>query len=371
MAKLSIYFWQRIVTPHMVGLAVALARQGCDVTYAAEQLMSDERSNQGWVSPDTENVRLEMISTEPDVNKLIAATPKYAIHICQGIRANGLVGVAQAALTSRGSSYWVIMETVRDSGWRGVGKRIEYARLFSQRRVGIEGVLAIGHRTSQWLIRRGVPEGNIFPFAYFLDKGDQSPTIFRSNDLFRFVFVGRFIPLKRLDWLIVALGQLFQYEFELVIIGSGPLENALRTRAKEVLGKKVTWIGKRPSTEVRSYLVKCDCLVLPSLYDGWGAVVSEALMCGTPVICSDTCGSAGIVKKSNVGGVFNANSYSELKTALNAALENGCVSCEQRSETVVWSDAITAKVGAEYLLKIFEHSKGHGHIPLVPWSTAR
>ena len=35
-----IYFWQRIVSPHMAGLAAALAGQNCSVVYVAERTMS-------------------------------------------------------------------------------------------------------------------------------------------------------------------------------------------------------------------------------------------------------------------------------------------------------------------------------------------
>lgn len=52
----------------------------------------------------------------------------------------------------------------------------------------------------------------------------------------------------------------------------------------------------------RACMARADVLVLPSWHDGWGAVVSEALMAGTPAIASDACGSAGVVRASGVGG---------------------------------------------------------------------
>jgi glycosyltransferase involved in cell wall biosynthesis len=214
-----------------------------------------------------------------------------------------------------------------------------------------------------------VPVDKIFPFAYFLNKGDTTPIPVDIDKPFKFIFVGQLIPLKRLKLLISALGELGDLEFQLVIIGSGPLEDVLRNQSKAVLGDKAMWIGTLPSDEVPDYMAKCDCLVLPSLYDGWGAVVSEALMCGTSVICSDTCGSAGIVKKSNVGGVFKVEDGGDFKAMLKAAVQTGCVTCEQRSETVAWSDVITAKAGAQYLLDILAHRLGDKDKPQPPWSS--
>lgn len=366
----EVWFWQRIVTPHMMGLAAALAELKVSVTYVAEERMSTDRQRQGWLAPEEGGVQVVIADNKQSVRQLVAEASDNSIHICQGIRANGLVGVAQAALSTRGLTQWVIMETVRDVGWRGVIKRYEYARLFNNRRGTLQGVLATGYRTPEWLAQRGVPVDNIFPFAYFLDKGDATPVPVDIDRPFRFVFVGQLIPLKRLNLLISALGELGDLEFQLVIVGSGPLEAALRNQSRAVLGDKAIWIGRLPSDEVRSCMAKCDCLVLPSLYDGWGAVVSEALMCGTSVICSDTCGSAGIVKKSNVGGVFKAEDDGDFKAMLKSAVETGCFTREQRSETVAWSDVIAAKAGADYLLDILTYRHGDKKKPQPPWSGA-
>jgi glycosyltransferase involved in cell wall biosynthesis len=369
-AVLEAWFWQRIVTPHMMGLAAALAELKVSVTYVAEERMSTDRQRQGWLAPEEGGVQVVLADNRQSVRQLVAEAPDKSIHICQGIRANGLVGVAQAALSNRGLTQWVIMETVRDVGWRGVIKRYEYARLFNKRRGTVQGVLATGYRTQEWLAQRGVPVDNIFPFAYFLDKGDVTPIPVDINKPFKFIFVGQLIPRKRLDFLISALGELDRLEFELMVIGSGPLEDVLRHKSREVLGDKAIWIGRLPSDEVRNHMAKCDCLVLPSLYDGWGAVVSEALMCGTSVICSDTCGSAGIVKKSNVGGVFKAEDDNAFKATLKAAVQTGCVTRDQRSKTVAWSDVIAAKAGAKYLLDILTYRHGDKEKPQPPWRGA-
>lgn len=363
----DIWFWQRILTPHMMGLAAALRKLGCYVTYVAERRMSDHRKEQGWLEPEAGGVTIEIAREKQTVHQLVAAAPKNSIHICQGIRANGLVGVAQKHLAAQGITQWVVMETVRDVGWRGIIKRFEYARLFRKKRSVIAGVLATGHRTPQWVVRRGVPDEKVFPFAYFLDKGEPLEVIVEPVGPFRFIFVGQFIPRKRLSWLITALGELTGRGFELVVIGSGPLENVLRTQAERVLGDRVNWIGKLPSNEVRAYTAAADCLILPSLYDGWGAVVSEALMCGTPVICSDACGSAGVVDESGVGGIFRADNADELKACLEEVLRAGSVTRKQRSEIATWSEALGANAGAQYLLNILTADLRDSEKPQLPW----
>ena len=363
----DIWFWQGMVTPHMMGLAVALSNLRVNVTYVAAEVMSADRVQQGWLEPYAADVIVHIAQSQHAVHQLVNGAPKDSIHICGGVRVNGLVGVAQKRLANLGFTQWLAMETVMDVGWIGILKRLEYRRLFRGYRRAIRGVLAIGHKTPQWVIRRGVTEEKVFPFAYFLEEIEQQAAILKQTGPFKFIFVGQFIPRKRLNRLITALGLLTDQNFELVVIGSGPLEDVLRVQAQSVLGDRVNWIGKLPSSQVSAYMAAADCLILPSSHDGWGAVISEALMCGTPVICSDTCGAAGVVHNSGVGSVFKANDTGELQASLETALRAGTVSTEQRAATAVWGKTLGAKSGAQYLLDILTGELKVNKKPMPPW----
>ena len=365
-----IWFWQRIVSPHMAGLATALARQGCEVTYVAEQVMSADRARQGWAPPDLNPARQEVAATASAIEALVNAAPPDSIHICQGIRSNGLVGKAQIVLAKRGLRQWVVMETVEDSGWRGVLKRLEYRRLFGRWRGQIHGVLATGHHTPEWVIARGMPAEQVFPFAYFLPE--QASSISGVSDKarrFRFVFVGQFVERKRLDLLIAALGKLQRTDVELTLIGSGPLEFELRAAAEAVLPGRVNWIGQLPVEKVPQVMATADCLVLPSRHDGWGAVVSEALMVGTPAICSDRCGSAGVVRASGHGGVFRSGDVSSLVVELERVLANGRLSDFERLSLAEWARCLGADAGASYLQRVLDYADDRLNRPIPPWET--
>jgi len=43
----EIWIWQGIISPHMMGLAVALTKRGCEVTYVAESEMREDRRRSG------------------------------------------------------------------------------------------------------------------------------------------------------------------------------------------------------------------------------------------------------------------------------------------------------------------------------------
>jgi glycosyltransferase involved in cell wall biosynthesis len=364
----EIWFWQRIVSPHMAHLAVALARQGCQVTYVAERSMSADRQRQGWVVPELPGVGLVFADSDATMWTLAQKPSAHSMHICQGIRSNGLVAKAQRELSARGLRQWVVMETVEDSGWRGFLKRMEYSRLFRARRDSILGVLAIGHRTTDWLVARGMPAANVYPFAYFLpDSNPVTGVSSQASGVFRFVFAGRLIALKRVDWLLEALGKVSNQDFELLVVGTGPEEPGLRTLAASRLGDRVRWLGQLPLTDVPAVMAQADCLVLPSVHDGWGAVASEALMVGTPVICSDACGAAGVVHASRVGGVFPRDRSDALRAILDEQIRSGPINEGSRKRIATWAKALGADAGAAHLLDIFDCAANGGTRPVPPW----
>lgn len=365
-----VWFWQRIVSPHMAGLAAALARQGCQVVYVANEIMSADRAQQGWTMPDLGDARLELAATAHEVVALVKTAPPHSIHICQGLRGNGLVGKAQRGLAGRGLRHWVVMETVDDHGWQGLLKRLEYWRLYSQWAKRLEGVLAIGHQTPRWVAARGMPPERIYPFAYFLPPmAKLRESALSVSDPFHWIFVGQFIELKRLDLLISALAGLNRTDFDLTVIGSGLLEGSWRAAAEAALPGRVHWIGRLPMHDVLVQLAAANCLVLPSRYDGWGAVVSEALMTGTPAICSDQCGAAGVVRASGYGGVFQSGQVKSLADQLLAVLERGRLSSEARFQLADWAQCLGADMGVVYLRQILEHRDGHAARPSVPWES--
>ncbi len=353
----------------MAGLAAALVGFGCKVIYVAEQPMSVDRVAQGWALPVLTGVTLVYAATPQDVQAVVDSAPLESIHICQGIRGNGLVSISQRALSQRGLRQWVLMETLDDTGLKGLLRRLEYSRLFLQRRRQVQGILAIGHRTPAWVAARGVQPDCVFPFAYFLPATPSLRTVLqRAPGPFRFVFVGQLITRKRVDWLINALAEFVNPAFELSIVGVGPEERPLRALAGRLLVDRVRWLGKLPMPEVPGLMAQADCLVLPSLHDGWGAVVSEALMAGTPAICSDACGAAGVVRASGCGGVYSVNDQDELQSLLHNQMVSGVVTEQARRQLATWATSLGADAGGRYLLEILAFKEtGSNSPPVVPW----
>lgn len=58
-------------------------------------------------------------------------------------------------------------------------------------------------------------------------------------------------------------------------------------------------------SEVPEFMQHNDVLILPSLHDGWGAVVNEAMTLGLYVIVSDRCGAKALIADETDGLILN------------------------------------------------------------------
>ncbi len=78
-------------------------------------------------------------------------------------------------------------------------------------------------------------------------------------------------------------------ELKLVLTGApGPRQAELRNAAETMgLGGHVLFPGFVPDTELAGFLHACLAVVFPSLYEGFGIPVLEAMLLGKPVLCSN------------------------------------------------------------------------------------
>ena len=93
-------------------------------------------------------------------------------------------------------------------------------------------------------------------------------------------------------------------------------------------------------------------------------------MAGTPVVCSDACGSAGVVRAAGVGGVFPSGDVDALRGELQRVASHGRLTTNERLRLSTWATCLGADAGADYLLQILSHSLGEGDRPVPPWEVA-
>jgi glycosyltransferase involved in cell wall biosynthesis len=114
-----------------------------------------------------------------------------------------------------------------------------------------------------------------------------------SNDRFTVLTAGVFISIKGFGMAIRAFKKLSEKHpnAQFKIVGSGPDEANLRQTVADLdLQDRVHFLGWLPRNNLLREMKACDVFLFPSLRDGGGMVVIEALAAGTPVVCIDTAG---------------------------------------------------------------------------------
>lgn len=147
--------------------------------------------------------------------------------------------------------------------------------------------------------RHGLADERVRVLPNYIVPADWTPTFepIAIGDRLRLVFFGRFTEQKNLESLIdAAAGR----QVSLTLIGEGPLEESLRSRAQD---RQATccFMGRLPQSALKPILQESDAFVLPSHYEGHPKALLEAMTFGMPVLAADSPGIRGQVVHERTG----------------------------------------------------------------------
>jgi alpha-1,3-rhamnosyl/mannosyltransferase len=114
------------------------------------------------------------------------------------------------------------------------------------------------------------------------------------------LFVGARPPRKNIGRLIEAFarvqGSAVEAPLQLAVVGpGGPADEATREQARRLgLNGAVRWLGRVWSEDLPALYSGALCLAYPSLVEGFGLPILEAMACGTPVLTSDRSSMAEV-----------------------------------------------------------------------------
>jgi len=152
--------------------------------------------------------------------------------------------------------------------------------------------------------------------------------IYENKKTSEIVYVGVLTPLKGIHFLIEAFSRIVKSfsEARLVIIGKEENQeyaNFLKKQVEELgLSKKVEFLPPMPRGELARRVARACVLVLPSLSEGLGRVVFEAMACGTPVIGSRVGGIPEMIQDGGNGFLVPPGDVDALAERLHWVLEH-------------------------------------------------
>lgn len=128
----------------------------------------------------------------------------------------------------------------------------------------------------------------------------------------KLLFVGSLSQRKGIADLFEAVKS-FDQHIELTIVGSKTTEDCIPLN--EALNRH-RWIPGLSHDEVLRLMRASDVLVFPSLFEGFGLVITEAMSQGTPVITTERTAGPDLIEHGTNGWLINAGSTEALKNAI-------------------------------------------------------
>jgi glycosyltransferase involved in cell wall biosynthesis len=174
----------------------------------------------------------------------------------------------------------------------------------------------------------------------------------------RIVFSARMMPAKRPELAIQAFAEIAQQrpEWDLVMVGDGPLRAGLEASVPRELQKRIIWTGfLDDDAAVAGIYATSDILLLPSDYEPWGVVIVEAAAAGLAIVASDVVGAAPeLVQSGRNGALFASGNLTSLVAALQETTHDRLIDDQKRKSRLVlqeWLDQCDPVVGFRSALK--------------------
>lgn len=173
----------------------------------------------------------------------------------------------------------------------------------------------------------------------------------KVDDDFRLLWVGKFDFRKQLNIALATMSKLKdKSNIKLIICGSGSDDQISYYKQMAInlgIEDNVVWKGNIENSKVKEEMHKSDIFFFTSVSEDTSTVVLEAVSCGLPVLCFDTCGMGYVINES-VGHkipltnpIQSADDFAEKINYLynnREFLQKLSDGCKQRQKELSWDN---------------------------------
>lgn len=161
-------------------------------------------------------------------------------------------------------------------------------------------------------------EVEVIPYGFPPVNRERVYNSFDKGRKINALYVGGLSQRKGIAYVFEAIKGL-EDKINLTVVGSGNIKGCKALREEL---RKVTYIPTLPHSEVLKLMSESDVLIFPSLFEGFGLVITESMSQGTPVITTNrTCGP-DIITDGKDGWIVNAGESQPIRLLLESFIAN-------------------------------------------------
>lgn len=164
--------------------------------------------------------------------------------------------------------------------------------------------------TKKSLIFKGISEDKIKVIPYGVDTYRFTFSERKQSDIFKVIFIGSLNQRKGITYLLDALAEM--NKVELTIVTRGIYDESLI----ENYNFPIHIVKDVPHEKLQEELHKAHCFVLPSILEGFGQVILEAMATGIPVIATENTAANDVIENGIDGFVTPIRNIQALKVSL-------------------------------------------------------
>lgn len=156
----------------------------------------------------------------------------------------------------------------------------------------------------------------VIPYGFPPVSGNREYKTISANRPLKLLFVGGLSQRKGIANLFSAVEKL-KNSVELTVVGNKPKNDC--AALNEALSKH-RWINSLSHADVLKTMNEHDMLLFPSLFEGFGLVITEAMSQGTPVITTDRTAGPDLIEHGRNGWLTAAGSTEALQESIEEIL---------------------------------------------------
>jgi glycosyltransferase involved in cell wall biosynthesis len=302
------------INHHQIPFCEEMYKQlGDGFRFIQTQPMEQERADMGWAVDEESIPYLKLLYKEEEECRLLIDTCDMLLVGWQEREDLILPRIKQGKLTVR------ISERIyREGQWKAISPRgliRKYKEHIRFRNSKNAFLLCNGAYVASDFNLIGAYPDRKFKFGYFPEFRPCDITKKPSKDEIQLIWAGRFMELKHPEYVVRLAADLLDmgYNFKIHFIGSGPMEESLKSSVKEgELEDNVFFYGFISPEEVRKLMDTCHIHLFTSNYlEGWGAVVNEGMNSGLAEVVCREVGCAPYLIKDGQNGLLYDSSYED------------------------------------------------------------